>query len=323
MNISDAALFRTIDKINPSLFFDEVDSVFNPKARERGHRDELRSLLNSGYRRGQRVYRMGGGNNTVLENFAVFGPKALAGLGKLPPTLASRCIRIELKRRRRDEPVEDFFPGDLADETAELRRQLEAWAKASLDALTAARPERVDGLRDRTTEVWRPLLAIAELDGDAWAARARRAAIALATDESDDEESLGILLLEDIRSVFAQKENAERISTTDLIVALAGFTESPWAEWWIDPKGELPVRGAPRALARRLRPYGIRTNHTVRNGKQTAKGYRREDFVDAWERFLPARVEESHQSHQSHVNAHGKRDVTDVTDVTDRREPGA
>jgi Protein of unknown function (DUF3631) len=126
-------------------------------------------------------------------------------------------------------------------------------------------------------------------------------------------------LLGDIRDVFASRK-VERIKTSDLIVALATFSESPWGEWWIDPRGELPIRGAPRQLAQRLRPYGIRTNHTVRDGKQTAKGYRREDFVDAWERFLPARVEESHRSHQSQPAPLGDSDVTDVTDVTDIRD---
>jgi putative DNA primase/helicase len=102
----DAALFRAIDQRKPTLFLDEVDAAFNPKARERGTKDELRSLLNAGYRRGQFVYRMGGGNHTTLERFEVFGAKALAGLGSLPLTLQSRCIRLELTRRRADEPVE-------------------------------------------------------------------------------------------------------------------------------------------------------------------------------------------------------------------------
>jgi hypothetical protein len=110
MNISDAALFRTINRKRPTVFFDEVDSVFSRKAQERGHRDELRALLNAGYRRGQRVFRMGGGNNTTLEEFEVFGPKALAGLGSLPPTLSSRCIWIELKRRRLDDPSTTSTP---------------------------------------------------------------------------------------------------------------------------------------------------------------------------------------------------------------------
>ena len=95
MNISDAALFRVIEAKQPSLLFDEVDAIFNDKARERGVREDLRALLNAGYRRGERVYRMGGGNHTTLESFAVFCPKALAGLGNLPQTLRSRCIRSE------------------------------------------------------------------------------------------------------------------------------------------------------------------------------------------------------------------------------------
>jgi hypothetical protein len=46
---------------------------------------------------------------------------------------------------------------------------------------------RVEGLRDRQNKVWRPLLAIAALAGRDWAARARRAAVALAAGETSDE----------------------------------------------------------------------------------------------------------------------------------------
>jgi hypothetical protein len=82
-------LFGTVRVRTPDnrAFFDEVDAVFSKKAQERGHRDDLRALLNSGYRRGQVVLRMGGGNRTTLQAFEVFGAKALAGLGSLPPTL--------------------------------------------------------------------------------------------------------------------------------------------------------------------------------------------------------------------------------------------
>jgi Protein of unknown function (DUF3631) len=245
MNVSDAALFRTLHAYEPTMLFDEVDAVFSAKAVQRGHRDDLRSLLNAGYRRGGVVMRMGGGNNTTLERFTVFGAKALAGLGSLPPTLASRCLRIELKRRRPDvEPVEDFFPEDIHDEAEQLRAQMLAWAEAWCDTLRRDRPVRVEGLRDRTNEVWRPLLAIAELAGEAWLARGRRAALGLANGESE-EPSLGVLLLGDIREVFDERK-AERLSTSDLIFALSKFSESPWAEFWLDPKGELPLRSAPR-----------------------------------------------------------------------------
>jgi hypothetical protein len=296
---------------------DEVDSVFNPKARERGTKDDLRALLNAGYRRGQSVYRMGGGNHTELQEFDVFGAKALAGLGSLPPTLASRCLRIEMKRRRQDEPVSDFFPQDVAEETAALREWLEKWTATTIDTLAALRPQRVDGLRDRTNEVWRPLLAIAAEAGQAWEARARRAALALAGAAYDDEASLGVLLLGDIRSVF-EKRQAERIATADLLAELARFEESPWGEWWFD-RGDAPTKSAPRRLAHMLHPYGIRS-HVVRASERVAKGYKREDFEDAWERFLPARVQALQGLQGLHPASHGQTDVTDVTDVTLGRE---
>src|SRR5262249_33492749 len=158
-------LFRAIAQERPVLFLDEVDSVFNQHKAKAGAKDELRSLLNAGYRRGQRVYRMGGGNHTQLETFEVFCPKALAGLGSLPGTLASRCVGIELKRRRHDEAVEDFIPADFAEETHELRSRLEEWSGGAMDSLRGVSSTRLEGLRDRQNEVWRPLLAIAQLAG--------------------------------------------------------------------------------------------------------------------------------------------------------------
>jgi Protein of unknown function (DUF3631) len=209
-----------------------------------------------------------------------------------------------------NEPVEDFFPQDIAEEAGHLREQLEAWTAATLETLKKSRPERIEGVRDRTMEVWRPLLAIAELDGEKWAARARRAALALTG--SDDEPSLGLLLLEDARTVFGEKE---RLSTADLIALLAELDESPWAEWWIDDSGA-PNRKAARRLAHLLRPYGIRSR-TVRIGDKTPKGYQREDFADSWERFLPPRpcaTSATSATTAPQSQAH----VADVADVADR-----
>src|SRR5215204_2550337 len=99
-NISDAALFRVVGhpEKSPTLLLDEVDAIF--KSRER---EELRGLLNAGYRRGAVVHRMGGANNRTLETFPVFGPKAFAGIGNcLPDTISDRAIPIRLQRRVRE-----------------------------------------------------------------------------------------------------------------------------------------------------------------------------------------------------------------------------
>jgi hypothetical protein len=103
-NTSDAALFRSISQLTPTVLLDEVDAVF--KSRER---EDLRGLLNAGYRRGAKVRRMGGPRNTTLEEFDVFCAKAFAGIGTcLPDTILDRAITIALQRKTRDEVVERF-----------------------------------------------------------------------------------------------------------------------------------------------------------------------------------------------------------------------
>jgi hypothetical protein len=95
-NISDAALFRAIKELGPTLLLDEVDAIFGGKARER---EDLRGLLNAGYRRGAVARRMGGAKMTTLEAFPVYCPKAFAAIGKLPDTIADRSIAIRLQPR--------------------------------------------------------------------------------------------------------------------------------------------------------------------------------------------------------------------------------
>lgn len=163
-NISDAALFRAIAELSPTLLFDEVDAIFGKKARER---EDLRGLLNAGYRRGALARRMGGPRMTTLESFPVFCAKAIAGLGELPDTITDRAIRIQLERKTRDERIERFRRREVEAEAQLLRERLADWLEPQLDELRAARPQLPDKLDDRAQDIWEPLLAIADLaEGD-------------------------------------------------------------------------------------------------------------------------------------------------------------
>jgi Protein of unknown function (DUF3631) len=162
-NISDAALFRVIDKKSPALLMDEVDAVF--KSRER---EELRGLLNAGYRKGAVAHRMGGKSNRSLETFKVFCPKAFAGIGNcLPDTIVDRAIRIRLKRRTRAEPVERFRLREVEPTGHMLRDRLADWLEPQHDYLVSSRPQLPGELDDRAQDVWEPLLAIADLTKEA------------------------------------------------------------------------------------------------------------------------------------------------------------
>ena len=92
----------------------------------------------------------------------------------------------------------------------------------------------------------------------------------------EGDERLGVRLLADMRTVLG---NEDQMATSVILNKLHTLDESPWAD----------IRGKPlndRGLAARLRPYGIKS-HTIRIGSTTPKGYRREDFLGAWKRYLP------------------------------------
>jgi hypothetical protein len=276
-NISDAALFRAIAERKPTLLFDEIDAIFGPRARDR---EDLRGMLNAGYRRGAVALRMGGQNMRTLEAFPVYCPKVFAGIGELPDTIRDRCIRIRLERRTRDERIERFRRRDALEQAESIRQSVESLAAFHADALTYARPGLPNELDDRAQDVWEPLLAIAELAGGDWSARARAAAVALSTGEERGDDSLGVRLLADIRDVF-ESNRTTRYPTADLITELAKVEESPWGDWF----GKTI---SPQAIGKLLKPYRIKTMPVWVDG-ETHRGYKLEQFKDAWLRVLGVR----------------------------------
>ena len=85
IGVTEAVLFRKIEKDAPTLLLDESDTIFGPKLDET--KEGIRALLNAGFERRATVPRCVGPNHTLTE-FRVFCPKALAGIGKLPDTVA-------------------------------------------------------------------------------------------------------------------------------------------------------------------------------------------------------------------------------------------
>jgi hypothetical protein len=276
-NISDAALFRAIAELEPTLLFDEVDAIFGAKARDR---EDLRGMLNAGYRRGAVARRMGGANNTKLEAFPVFAPKVFAGIGDLPDTIADRTIRIRLEQRLREEQIERFRRRDAEVDAEPIFQALASLAAFHVETLACARPELPDELDDRAQDVWEPLLAIADLAGAGWPRAARSAAVALSTGAEREDGSMTATLLRDIHAVF-EASDAERFKTSDLIAELCKIEESPWGDWY----GKVI---SPQAISKLLNPHRIKTLPVWVEGK-TVRGYKVEQFENAFARVLGVR----------------------------------
>ncbi len=276
VNVTPSYLFRKVEDEagRPTILFDEIDTVFGPKAKDN---EEIRGFLNAGHRRGATAGRCVMRGKTVeTEEVEAFCAVAMAGLGFVPDTVQSRSIMIRMRRRGPGEQVESFRRRLHEAEGFKLRDACAAWAEHNEATLAGCYPDMPPEIRDRDADVWEPLIAIADLAGGDWPARARVAAVALVADAKRKPPSLGVRLLSDIRKVFG---NDDQLPTELLLEGLRTLDEAPWG----DLKGK-PIDA--RTLSRMLGDYDIKST-TIRIGSQTPKGYRRCDLHDAWQRYVP------------------------------------
>ena len=158
VGISAAALYRSIEKWSPTFVLDECDELFadNP---------DLLRVVNSGWTRGQGVVRCDPETNEPTV-FSTFCPKAIAGKGrKMPDTMTSRTIFIEMKRRLKGEKIDHFRHVDDAG-FQRMRGQLARWAQDCGEKLGAALPVQPEGFINRTASNWTLLFAIADSLGE-------------------------------------------------------------------------------------------------------------------------------------------------------------
>jgi putative DNA primase/helicase len=273
-NISTAALFRAIEQWRPTMLIDEADTFLPDN-------EELRGVLNAGYRRPTAyvVRNVPVGDSWEPRKFGVFGPVAIAMIGKLPSTLADRSIHIRLRRKAKHEKVEALRLDRIGDITEELKRRCLRWAQDHLAQLKASDPVVPETLNDRAADNWRPLCAIAEVAGGEWPARVKAAIAALAGTDMDDD-AIGVMLLADIRQLF-EDDGSDKLFSEDLVKALHALEERPWSEWGQQQRKPM----SKTQLAGLLRPFDIRPT-TVDIASMKAKGYHKADFADAWERYL-------------------------------------
>jgi hypothetical protein len=181
---------------------------------------------------------------------------------------------------------------------ADVRSQAARWAADHFIDLQACDPGVPVQLDDRAADCWRPLLAIAEAAGSAWLTRAIAAARALSAHRSNEDYDLSSLLLLDTRDIFLRAGDPNEMFAETLIEGLLGLDDRPWSEF---SKGQ-PL--AKTKMAALLKEFGVMPAGTIRVDRKTAKGYRREAFVDAWTRYLP-RPGSVKASHRNQPNVSG------------------
>jgi len=276
-NISAAALYRSVEKFSPTLILDEADTFLAGQ----NVNEDLRGVVNAGFASGGCVLRCVGDDSEPMP-FRVFGPLALGMIGRPPGTIEDRSIVVSMRRKLAGESVAKLPPGrPVRDLLVGTLRRIVRWCDDSGDELAAASPHVPAELDDRAGDCWFALLAIADVAGGTWPSRARAAAVALSAGR-DAVDSFGLMLLEDLRRIFAE-QSADRLKTSTIVLLLAARTDRPWPDY---RRGRAITE---RQVGRLLEPFGVKSSQfRVPTETNAVRGYCAADLDDAWGRYLPA-----------------------------------
>lgn len=294
-NISPSAIFRVIEAHGPTLLIDEADAFLKDN-------EEARGILNSGHTRQTSFVIRVVGEDHVPTQFSTWGAKAISGIGVLADTLMDRAVVLELRRKLPEETVERLRHANPS-EFKRLSSMLARYAQDMGSEIEVARPLLPEFLNDRAQDNWEPLLAIADQAGGHWPETARNAALKISGKGQDQENaSVGVMLLSDIRDIFESEPLRTRISTEDLLKKLYEMEDRPWPEWF---------RGQPitaRQIARLLKPFGI-SPKKIRFGYGTGRGYELEQFKNPFARYLSGTLEQSNKNNNLNENKSGTIDT--------------
>jgi Protein of unknown function (DUF3631) len=247
MDPSPAGLYARTNTGIPILI-DETEGLWNPNGSSPGSGAAKRqaSIVNAGYRRtrdgGPFVQRSIGGK---LVQYSLFCPIAMAGIGRLPQTTASRCFKIHMAPG--DGTRERYIPRDHEGQAVEIGEKLAAWAETYGDEVGCSWPDLPSGLIGRPAEIWTTLLQIADVAGGDWPAMIREAAtlaVAEAASLSPVPAPGAELAVMDVRAVWPRTGGhmLQRAATRVILDALRSMDNRPW-------RGYLDGAGGARKLA--------------------------------------------------------------------------
>ncbi len=314
-SVTPPAIFRVIEAHAPTLLLDELDNL------RLSEKPELLGVINSGHTRGTASVLRPVGEEHEVRSFSTWCALAMAGIrvSSLPDTALSRAIKILLTRKRKSDQVARLREGHLHAELEPLRRQLMRWSADHAWEIETADPQLPDELDGRAADNWSVLISIADVLGGEWPSRARQAALKLEGTVADSD-SVGEMLLADVRQLFEQR-GTDRLSSEELTAALGKLEGRPWAEWGRQRK---PL--TKNQLARLLKDFHIEPRGIRLADRDTARGYYRELFADAWERYLPSHPtsEPSHRHNPASMRSEpASQTVIAIESVTDQEGTAA
>ncbi len=234
-----------------TLLLDEVDNMSIMKS--------MKAILNNGHEVGGFVPRTGKDGEVI--KYPVYGPLALAGIGRLPVTLMSRSIIVPMHRSNAQKEV--FNPRDSF-----YSEEIARWAERVNLNPNPRMPPQIKG---RDADKWRPLIAIGNAVDRGLIAYTAMSEFYKEKSDPDIKESL----LRDVQEVFTEAQT-NILSTKTLLDGLLRLecSEVDWSEHQLTKT----------KIARILRDFQIE-NKPHRLQGTLARCWFAADFEEMWERY--------------------------------------
>jgi hypothetical protein len=272
-SMSAAMFYRLIDAEHPTVIFDEAENLSNESA------NDMRKVLNAGYRRGGTVGRTVGGQP---HDFDCYSPKVFILIGDVYDTLRDRSIIVRMQRA--DAPARFLY--EIAKEEGKtIREEASAMVNDLLPEIGQAYLDfkGLPFLTDRDEEIWTPLFVMAQVFCPERIPELSRMAVDMAMEKTvekvryvdtakmekeAEEKEYSVRLLNDLEQVM----NGKNISSADAVVRLRELPTGPWRKF----RGEgVSMNNIADMLARfpGVRPVPIRSTGGRKDSK-VFKGYR-------------------------------------------------
>lgn len=278
--MSPAAIYKTMADEQPTIFFDEAETLNSEAA------NVMRSVLNMGYRKGSVIRRVLG--NQVQE-YQTYCPKVFILIGDVYDTLKDRSMVIRMKR---GEPKERFVYETAKTEGATIREEIAKIVEETRFSIIEKFTEfkGIKFLTDRDEEIWTPLFVVASVLCPERIKELSRAAVDMSTEKTMDSRRYVNLLGEEEKArddEYAQRllvdmvtviNGEKHVTTVDVIRKLWELETSPWRKF----KGEgLTLHNLADMLSRfGVRPCNIQIG-TGRKNRKIVKGYKLADVKKA------------------------------------------
>jgi 5S rRNA maturation endonuclease (ribonuclease M5) len=163
-DLTTSVLFRIVEAKRATVALDESEQLS-----DKTRKQDLRLILNSGYKRGAPAYRARKLKNGSfsLEVFEVYSPKAIANISGMDNVLEDRSLTFTMVRTNNKEKG-NLAVTQKAEDWSYLRSIIYVFALENANRISEIYNDdpSVNELLNRQNELWRPLLSIAKVISD-------------------------------------------------------------------------------------------------------------------------------------------------------------